>query len=89
MSRYGDLFFPAPARPNPAAEALLADPFIRAHVVLAEAGVPRAQATAVVQAIRNSEPDAYEDALRRHGRGCSTLLHALTAAHHAARSRTL
>lgn len=70
--------------PTPSTRPANPDPFVRAVAALLESGVPTRDAQRTVDAIRNREPDAYPDALARHGRH----VHPLTAAHHAAQTRT-
>ena len=70
--------------PTPSTRPANPDPFVRAVAALLEDGVPTRDASRTVAAIRNRTPDAYLDALARHGRH----VHPLTAAHNAAQTRT-
>ena len=81
MTGYADLVAPSTRPANP-------DPFVRAVAALIESGVPTRDASRTVAAIRNRTPDAYTDALAAHGRRGLDVLHAITAAHHAAQAGT-
>lgn len=76
--------------PTPSTRPANPDPFVRAVAALLEDGVPTRDAQRTVNAIRNRHEDAYPDALARHCHGSKRLpvLHALTAAHHAAQAGT-